>query len=146
NDEEIHARVLVDATGRAAAVARRLGARRLCHDRLVCAYAVLDGERAEDGRSLVESCRDGWWYATPLPGGRALAGFFTDAPTSRAPLGRGGGVRDHPPPGGPPRRAGRLRANRPGALHRIPRAAARLLRAGDALAGLAVLGDALQCV
>ena len=81
---EIRTRFLVDATGRAASVARRLGARRLCHDRLVCAYAVLDAERpAEDGRSLVESCEDGWWYATPLPEGRALAGFFTEPETCR---------------------------------------------------------------
>lgn len=83
-EAEIRARFLVDATGRPAAIARRLGARRLCHDRLVCAYAVLDGARAEDGRNLVESCEDGWWYGTPLPDDRALAGFFTDAPTSRA--------------------------------------------------------------
>lgn len=43
-----------------------------------------------------------------------------------APLGRGGGVRDRPTPGRPTRRA------RP--LHQIPRAAARLRRAGDPLA------------
>jgi flavin-dependent dehydrogenase len=80
----IGARFLVDATGRAATVARWLGASRLCHDRLVCAHAVLDPERPViDGRSIVESTEDGWWYATPLPGQRALAGFFTDSETCR---------------------------------------------------------------
>jgi flavin-dependent dehydrogenase len=80
----IGASFLVDATGRAATVARRLGARRHCHDRLVCAHAVLEPERpAVDGRSLVESGEDGWWYGTPLPGQRALAGFFTDPGTCR---------------------------------------------------------------
>ena len=81
----IGARFVVDATGRAATVAHRLGARRLCHDRLVCAHAVLVPERppAVDGRSLVESGEDGWWYGTALPGQRALAAFFTDPETCR---------------------------------------------------------------
>jgi flavin-dependent dehydrogenase len=79
----LRARFLVDATERAATVARRLGAGRLCDDRLVCAYAVVEG-RAPEPRSLVESTREGWWYATPLPGRRALAGFFTDPHACRA--------------------------------------------------------------
>ncbi len=79
----VRARLLVDATGRAAAVAHRLGARRLVADRLVCAYAVLPA-RAAAARSVVESCEDGWWYATPLPDGRTLAALFTDPRLCRA--------------------------------------------------------------
>jgi flavin-dependent dehydrogenase len=81
----LRARFLVDATGRGATVARRLGAAWLCDDRLVCAYAVVEGCAPEpERRSLVESTEAGWWYATPLPGRRALAGFFTDPRTCRA--------------------------------------------------------------
>jgi flavin-dependent dehydrogenase len=76
---DVRAGFLVDATGRAAAVAQRLGAARLRHDRFVCAHAQVEpGGEAIGARSLVETVSDGWWYATPLPGGRALAGVFTD--------------------------------------------------------------------
>jgi flavin-dependent dehydrogenase len=76
------ARVAIDATGRAATVARWFGARRRVHDRLICAHALFErapGER----RTLVEAVEEGWWYATPLPGDRTLAALFCDAPTFR---------------------------------------------------------------
>jgi flavin-dependent dehydrogenase len=80
-----HGRVLVDATGREATVARWLGARRHVHDRLVCAYRVFSGQDvvALDGWTLVEAVRDGWWYAAPLPSARAMAAVFTDPSTCR---------------------------------------------------------------
>ena len=80
------ARLVIDATGRAATVARWHGARRRVHDRLICTHAVFArGERAAAARrTLVEAVEDGWWYATPLPGGGALAALFCDAPTFRA--------------------------------------------------------------
>lgn len=82
----LEARVLIDATGRAATVARWLGARRVIHDRLVCAYTTFPGatRAAGERRTLVEAVEDGWWYATPLPGGRALVGLFCDPRTVRA--------------------------------------------------------------
>jgi flavin-dependent dehydrogenase len=81
----LQGRVVVDATGRSATVAQWLGARRVVHDRLVCAFAVFAAAEpaAAEGRTLVETAEDGWWYATPLPGGRALAALFSDAPTLR---------------------------------------------------------------
>jgi flavin-dependent dehydrogenase len=78
--------VVIDATGRSATVARWLGARRVRHDRLVCAHATLAGggrARAER-RTLVEAVEDGWWYAAPLPDGRAVAALFSDVRTFRA--------------------------------------------------------------
>jgi len=78
--DAMNARLLVDATGRPAIVSRRLGARRCLQDRLVCAHAVFSaGNGAAEPRTLVEAVEDGWWYATPLPGQRSLAAFFTDA-------------------------------------------------------------------
>jgi flavin-dependent dehydrogenase len=80
------ARVVIDATGRAGTVARWHGARRRVHDRLICTHAVFGrGERAAAARrTLVEAVEDGWWYATPVPGGGALAALFGDASTFRA--------------------------------------------------------------
>jgi len=67
------ARWLVDATGRAARLARSLGARRHHDEGLV---AVV-GEGAPDAalrlsRTLVETTPEGWWYAALLPGGAPI--------------------------------------------------------------------------
>jgi flavin-dependent dehydrogenase len=78
---------LVDATGRAAALARRQGAKRRNADRLVGLAGVLTARRDTDGRAadacdpctLVEACADGWWYSALLPGGRLIAVYLTDS-------------------------------------------------------------------
>lgn len=82
----LHSRVLLDATGRDATVSRWLGSRRLIHDRLVCAWATFSrAPRAIDqGRTLTEAFEEGWWYATPLPAGGALAALFCEPRTTRA--------------------------------------------------------------
>jgi flavin-dependent dehydrogenase len=83
----IRSRFLVDATGRAAALARRQGAKRLDADRLVGLAGVL-GARPDasdrfagsgDCATLVEACADGWWYSALLPGRRLIAVYMTDA-------------------------------------------------------------------
>ncbi|MFJ9848117.1 NAD(P)/FAD-dependent oxidoreductase [Streptomyces sp. NPDC101150] len=76
-------RWLVDATGRGAALAMRAGARRTTGDRLTAHHLLLDPvpqdpQDAPDGRSLVESDRDGWWYTAPLPSRQRLIAYFTD--------------------------------------------------------------------
>lgn len=81
-DAEIEARFLVDATGRASTLARRLGAARIAGDRLVAVVGF--GEPVSGGRpveeiALIEAMEDGWWYSAPLPGGRLVAAFMTDA-------------------------------------------------------------------
>jgi flavin-dependent dehydrogenase len=85
-EQVLCARVLIDATGRRAQVARTLGAQRMLFDRLVGVamhWAGVDTE--EQGRLLVESAREGWWYSAPLPGGAQhqanamIAMLMTDA-------------------------------------------------------------------
>jgi flavin-dependent dehydrogenase len=78
---EIHARALVDATGRAARIARSQGVRKRRLDRLVAAYWMLPaGSRTDtDATTLVEAAADGWWYTTPVPGARRVVAFLTDA-------------------------------------------------------------------
>ncbi len=60
---------LVDATGRRAAVARQLGARRQRDDDLVAVVIwVPSCEEDRDTRTLIEAVPDGWWYTSRLPG------------------------------------------------------------------------------
>ncbi|AUX23789.1 oxidoreductase [Sorangium cellulosum] len=77
----IRARHLIDASGRKAALGRRLGARQRVHDALVgvAGYYELPGDRACPQHTLVEAVPDGWWYSAPLPGGRMVAVFMSDA-------------------------------------------------------------------
>jgi flavin-dependent dehydrogenase len=82
----LRARFLVDATGRAATIGRRLGARRELHDRLVGAAVRLRRGPAGDlygASTLVEATADGWWYSAPLPDGEQVAVFMTDGDLCR---------------------------------------------------------------
>jgi flavin-dependent dehydrogenase len=86
------ARVLVDASGRSAALARALGARRRTRDRLVglCGWLGTDDQHVgRHRRLLVEAVANGWWYSLALPGTRIAAVLMTD--------------RDLVPAGGPER-------------------------------------------
>lgn len=78
-------RWIVDATGRHSAVARSLGVGRRRDDRLValCVWAGPGG--SEDGRTLVESVPEGWWYTARLPGARRVVVLHVDG-ESAAPI------------------------------------------------------------
>jgi flavin-dependent dehydrogenase len=55
-------RALVDASGRSSAVGRRLGARRVADDRLVCGWIYgRDGGDSDGGVTHVVAEPDGWW-------------------------------------------------------------------------------------
>ena len=77
---EIRARAIVDATGRAARIARARGARRRRLDCLVAVHWLLrsNAENDLDATTLVEAVAGGWWYSTPVPRGRVVA-YLTDA-------------------------------------------------------------------
>ena len=77
---ERRAALVVDATGRSASPARRLGGHRIVYDRLIglvgfIPAADLNGDR----RTLVEAIECGWWYSAPLPDGQHVAALMTDA-------------------------------------------------------------------
>jgi flavin-dependent dehydrogenase len=86
---EIRARYLVDATGRARALARRLGVRARVYDRLTGFTALLPRNLNPefDHAMVIESNPLGWWYAAPVPQGHVLA-FFTDTDLAPRPLTR----------------------------------------------------------
>jgi flavin-dependent dehydrogenase len=78
---------LIDATGRAAVLARWQGAKRLNADRLVGLAGVLAARAREsdcpenecDACTLVEAGAAGWWYSALLPRARLIAVYMTDA-------------------------------------------------------------------
>ena len=83
---QIESGFIVDATGRASSVARRLGARRVVDDVLVAGVAFLKngGRGMEDSFTLIEAVEDGWWYSAPLPDARLVTMFVTDRAAASA--------------------------------------------------------------
>ena len=69
---------LVDASGRAGAIVSRLGAHRVRIDEQVALVGVVP-DRGGERVTTVEAVRDGWWYSAPLPAGRRVAAYVTDA-------------------------------------------------------------------
>jgi flavin-dependent dehydrogenase len=72
---------LVDATGRASVLARRLGATRSLLDGLIGMYRFYKetSQQAIEALTLIEAVEGGWWYSAPLPGGRVVAAYMSDA-------------------------------------------------------------------
>ena len=85
-DRPLAAGLLVDATGRAAALAQAMGAGVERHDTLTGVAAFLEDTPCTDGALLIESLTDGWCYAAPLARDRLVAVFLTDA--ANLPRGR----------------------------------------------------------
>jgi flavin-dependent dehydrogenase len=76
----IATRYLVDASGRAACLARTLGARRELAWSQVALVSFARAERAcDEAFTLVEAVPEGFWYSAPIPGGRFAVALFTDA-------------------------------------------------------------------
>jgi 2-polyprenyl-6-methoxyphenol hydroxylase-like FAD-dependent oxidoreductase len=49
-------------------------------DNLVCAWQYgRDQQHSGRGLTYVEAVKDGWWYTAPIPGGRRVLAFHTDA-------------------------------------------------------------------
>jgi flavin-dependent dehydrogenase len=79
----IHARFIVDATGRTASVARRFGALPVSLDPLVGLSRFFPAGEGSDPRTLIEAVADGWWYTAALTGNRRVATFMTDPDVAR---------------------------------------------------------------
>ena len=85
----LRASLLLDAAGRTAPIARRLGAQTRIDDRLVCGWVYgRDAGRRSRGLTFVESAEDGWWYTAPMPNGRRVLAFHTDADLPAARIAR----------------------------------------------------------
>jgi flavin-dependent dehydrogenase len=76
------ARFLIDASGRAAIIARRLGIEPKPIDHLVGVVGYVEfnsARRKDEGATFVESVQDGWWYSTWLPGDVLAIAFMSDS-------------------------------------------------------------------
>lgn len=82
NGTQLAARFVVDATGRRATFARRMGARAVAFDRLVgfARFFTFDADSEPD--TLIEAFADGWWYTAPAADRRIVA-CMTDADLAR---------------------------------------------------------------
>ncbi|MBR0734558.1 tryptophan 7-halogenase [Bradyrhizobium japonicum] len=77
------ARLIIDATGRARALADRQGSRAKAQDRLIAAYAEATTSGPAAPELLVEAFDDGWWYTMALDQGRRAFACMTDADLAR---------------------------------------------------------------
>jgi flavin-dependent dehydrogenase len=82
--QEVHARILVDATGRASALGRCVAGRKVASDRLIGVIgffelSAMSGRRHHRSETLIEASRCGWWYAAEVPGARLVVTYMTDA-------------------------------------------------------------------
>lgn len=83
------ASLLIDAAGRSAPIARRLGAQTRVDDRLVCGWVYgRDRGRGSRGLTFIEATENGWWYTAPMPDDRRVLAFHTDADLSAARIAR----------------------------------------------------------
>lgn len=73
------ARFVIDASGRGRSFARLCGAGQLRLDTMVASFAYLGTRAGAIVETIIEAQPDGWWYSAPLPGGRSVVSFLTDA-------------------------------------------------------------------
>jgi flavin-dependent dehydrogenase len=72
--------VLVDASGRAASLARRLGLAHTRQDAQVCLHSFLASPtHDEDTTTRLLADRNGWWYCVRIPNGHRVLAYHTDA-------------------------------------------------------------------
>jgi flavin-dependent dehydrogenase len=88
--QTLRARFLIDAGGRFAPLARRLGAKRQIEDALICSWThgLARSTGSSAGFTFIEGVEDGWWYTAPLPGGRRILAFHTDSDLPAARVAR----------------------------------------------------------
>lgn len=75
----VRTRLVVDARGRGARTLPGAASARSVEGRLVCGWIVGAASAGGAEPASTRSDPDGWWYEAPLPGGRRLVAFHTDA-------------------------------------------------------------------
>lgn len=79
NPHHIKSRYLIDASGKKAALVRKLGFRHHIADRLVGIAAFFEAAPAQSHFFAIESAESGWWYSSRLPNNEVAVSFMTDA-------------------------------------------------------------------
>jgi flavin-dependent dehydrogenase len=75
---ETNASVVIDATGRAASIAKRLGARPIVYDELIGIFGRVPDAAPRNNLVTIEALPQGWWYSAGLADGSVVATFMTD--------------------------------------------------------------------
>lgn len=75
----LNARFIVDATGKSAKIARRLGATRKVDDTLTAVSAIIPTPSSLNDLTLIEAVENGWWYGAKLDHQQSLIAFCSDA-------------------------------------------------------------------
>jgi flavin-dependent dehydrogenase len=77
---EIEAAVVIDATGRAASIAKRLGTKPTVYDDLIGIVGRTTASPSSRNSFLfIEALESGWWYSAGLADGSIVATFLTDS-------------------------------------------------------------------
>ncbi len=76
--------LVIDATGRNAQFARKIGFQRQRIDKLTAQWAIMD-DHGTLPLSTISSSEDGWWYSAPLPGGKRMMAFHSDTDLCKVP-------------------------------------------------------------
>jgi flavin-dependent dehydrogenase len=89
-DTSVRTAFFIDAGGRGVPAARQCGAQVSVRDHLICIWSY--GRDAKPGSAAgltyIEAEENGWWYTAPLPNGRRVLAFHTDADLPQARLGK----------------------------------------------------------
>jgi flavin-dependent dehydrogenase len=75
---ETQCKLVIDATGRTAAVGKRLGAKPVVYDELVGLCGRVTAAAPRNNIVLIEALAEGWWYSAGLADGSVIATFLTD--------------------------------------------------------------------
>jgi len=80
NQEQVTAKFIIDASGRANILRKKLHLHRIRKDELICISASVKRPK-EQCFSTIISDENGWWYSCPLPGKKTamLISYYTDA-------------------------------------------------------------------
>ncbi len=81
---EVGSQWILDATGRRAHIAAKMGVHRLRDNDLTAVYGWFKPlDQSDDPRTLIESAADGWWYSARLPDTSIVAAFHTNSVTAQ---------------------------------------------------------------
>lgn len=79
DDDLKKAPILVDATGRSASIARRLGIEHLKYDPLLCIHTFLKSRNGEeDSATRILADENGWWYTVRIATGQRVLAYHLD--------------------------------------------------------------------
>lgn len=76
-----YTRFVIDASGKNAVFARKMGTRWKIHDHLigVVSFFRLPSKKIVEKAMTLESAPHGWWYSSPLPQNKIIVAFMTDS-------------------------------------------------------------------